>query len=203
MCKELVIIGASGHGRVIGDIAKLNGYEQIIFLDDNESLKECAGYPVCGTSNETVAFGEKDFIVGIGDNKTRKIIQERLYGEKLRLTTLVHPKAVIAEGVKIGNGSVIMAGTVINVGCEIGGGCIINTGATVDHDSRIEDFVHISVGSHLAGNVVVGANSFIGAGTTIINNITIPAKCTIGAGTVVIKSINEEGTYVGVPARKM
>lgn len=46
--KRLVIIGASGHGKVIADIAVLNGYENIVFLDDDRSIKECAGFPVVG-----------------------------------------------------------------------------------------------------------------------------------------------------------
>lgn len=29
---KLVIVGASGHGKVIADIAKLNGYKEIVFL---------------------------------------------------------------------------------------------------------------------------------------------------------------------------
>ena len=37
--KKIVIIGASGHGKVIADIAVRNGYEEIVFLDDNESIK--------------------------------------------------------------------------------------------------------------------------------------------------------------------
>ena len=36
--KKLIIIGASGHGKVIADIAVNNGYEDIVFLDDNESV---------------------------------------------------------------------------------------------------------------------------------------------------------------------
>ena len=40
---KLVIVGASGHGKVIADIAKLNGYNDIVFLDDNEAVDECAG----------------------------------------------------------------------------------------------------------------------------------------------------------------
>ena len=44
--KRLAIIGASGHGKVIADIAVKNGYEEIVFLDDNPELKECAGFPV-------------------------------------------------------------------------------------------------------------------------------------------------------------
>lgn len=41
MSKKLVIIGASGHGKVIADIAKKNGYHEIVFLDDNETIHEC------------------------------------------------------------------------------------------------------------------------------------------------------------------
>lgn len=43
MSKKLVIIGASGHGKVIADIAKKNGYYEIVFLDDNETIHECGG----------------------------------------------------------------------------------------------------------------------------------------------------------------
>ena len=50
--KKIVIIGASGHGKVIVDIAVRNGYEEIVFLDDNESIKECAGFPVIGNTCE-------------------------------------------------------------------------------------------------------------------------------------------------------
>ena len=33
--EKLIIIGAGGHGKVCADIAKLCGYENISFLDDN------------------------------------------------------------------------------------------------------------------------------------------------------------------------
>ena len=38
--RTLVIIGASGHGKVVADIAVQNGYRDIVFLDDNESVHE-------------------------------------------------------------------------------------------------------------------------------------------------------------------
>ena len=52
MNKELLIIGASGHGRVCADIAKLNGYVGIRFLDDDKSIRECAGYEVIGSISD-------------------------------------------------------------------------------------------------------------------------------------------------------
>lgn len=37
---KLLIIGASGHGRVVADIAiKMNRWQQIAFLDDDEEIQ--------------------------------------------------------------------------------------------------------------------------------------------------------------------
>jgi hypothetical protein len=39
MKRNLLIIGAGGHGKVVADIAKrMNQWEEIAFLDDNEKL---------------------------------------------------------------------------------------------------------------------------------------------------------------------
>ena len=203
MNKKLVIIGASGHGKVVADIAKKNGYTDIVFLDDNLSLKECNGYPVVGSSKDVEIFCEHDFIVAIGNSQIRQKFQTFLINTKLRIVTLVHPSAVIGEHVKIGNGTVVMANAVINPCTEIGNGCIINTCASVDHDCVIGDFVHVSVGAHVAGAVGVGARTWIGAGATVSNNVEITSDCVIGAGAVVVKSIGEADTYIGVPAKRM
>ncbi len=40
MSKKLVIIGASGHGKVIADIALKTGYEVVGFLDEWKCLWE-------------------------------------------------------------------------------------------------------------------------------------------------------------------
>lgn len=198
--RKLAIIGASGHGKVVADIARRNGYKEIVFLDDNDSIHECGGYPVIGKSSEAGTI-DTDVIIGIGNAGVRKQIQKSISDEKL--VTLIHPDAVVAEDVAIGKGTVVMAGAVINPGVRIGKGCIINTCSSVDHDCIVEDFVHVAVGSHLCGTVNVGTGTWIGAGVTAINNIFICPDCMIGAGTVIVNDIWESGTYVGVPARRI
>jgi sugar O-acyltransferase (sialic acid O-acetyltransferase NeuD family) len=197
---KLAIIGASGHGKVIADIASKNGYQEIIFLDDNRNLHECGGYPVIGTSSDVKSL-DADIIVGIGNASIRKRIQASV--DEKKMVTLIHPDAVIADGVKIGKGTVVMAGAVINPGTIIGKGCIINTCSSVDHDCHIGNYVHVSVGSHLCGTVNIGNEVWIGAGATVINNLSICSNSTIGAGAVVIKNIEMVGTYVGVPVRRL
>ncbi|WP_455436903.1 hypothetical protein [Hungatella hathewayi] len=96
-----------------------------------------------------------------------------------------------------------MAGAVINPDVRIGQGCIINTCTSVDHDCTIGEFVHVSIGAHIAGTVTNGNNTWVGAGATISNNIEITSDCRIGAGAVVVNNLMETDTYIGIPARRM
>lgn len=205
MNKKIAIIGASGHGKVVANIAKLNGYEEIIFLDDDISKKECVSYKVIGTSEkiEFLIKQDYDFAVAIGDNKTRMRIYESLADKKAKLPTLIHPTAVIDETVNIGNGTVVMANVIINASTTIGKACIVNTASTVDHDCIIEDYVHVSPGVHIAGTVSIGERTWIGIGTNVINNLSICGDCLIGAGSIVTKDINDAGTYLGIPMKKV
>lgn len=202
MKRQLCIIGAGGYGKVIADAAQKAGYyKDIIFFDDNSRLIECDGFPIIGNCSEVIRFiGVADVIVAIGDARTRQEIQEWLRKVNASIATVIHPKAIIGRHVTIGRGTAVMAGVVINSGSTIGEGCIINTCSSVDHDCRLADYVHIAIGSHLAGNVDVGERTWIGAGATVSNNVFICAECMVGAGAVVIRDIKEPGTYVGVPA---
>lgn len=205
MKDKLIIIGASGHGKVVADIAiKLNKWQSIAFLDDNESIKTTMGLEVIGKTADAFIYKEEaDFFVAIGSNTTREKIQEILLDERVSVISLIHPSVVIGNNVEIGIGTAIMAGVVINCSTQIGKGCIINTSCSIDHDNEIGDYVHISPGVSLAGTVRVGKGSWIGIGCAISNNINICSNCKVGAGAVVVKDINEPGTYVGVPVRRV
>lgn len=205
MKEKLVIIGASGHGKVIADIAQeTKAYKEIMFLDDDTSKTTCLDFPIVGTSKDISLYTCcADFIVAIGNANVRAKITKELKEKKASLATLIHPKAVVSKYITIGEGSVVMAGAIINPDVKIGKGCIVNTACSIDHDCMIEDFVHVSVGAHLAGNVHVKEKTWIGAGAIVNNNITITQECMIGSGSVVIKDIKEKGTYVGVPASKI
>lgn len=198
--KRLIIIGASGHGKVVADVAKKCGYNDIVFLDNDRSIAGCMGFPVVGTDS-MVPDLEGDVFIAVGNADARKRLMEK-YSHR-HFPTLVHPYAVVAESAVIGAGSVVMAGVVINPDAKIGEGCIINTSSSIDHDCEIGNYVHVSVGAHLSGSVKVDDLVWIGAGATISNNICICSGAVLGAGAVVVKDIKESGTYIGVPAKKM
>lgn len=203
---RLIMIGASGHGKVCAEIAKLSkDYSEISFLDDSPLVKKCGEYDVIGTSSDFYKYidDEIEFFVSIGNHEHRQRIQKKIEAVGGTLATLIHFTAVTSEDVFIGVGTVIMPGTVINPGTKIGKGVIINTSSSVDHDCVIGDWSHISVGTHLCGTVEIGKECWIGAGVTVSNNIKICDEVIIGAGAVVVKDIEKSGTYVGVPAKKL
>lgn len=198
-----MIIGASGHGKVVADIAKKMGiYEEISFLDD-DLKKRISGYKLMGAVEEYRKWiATHDFIIAIGDSKIRSRIQKMIEKEAV-IAILVHPNAVIGEKVQMGKGTVIMANVVVNSDTVLGEGVILNTGSTIDHDCHIGDYVHVAPGCHISGTVSVGHRAWIGVGSCIVNNVNICEECVVGAGAAVIADIKEKGTYVGVPARKV
>ena len=197
MSDGVIILGAGGHAKVIADIILSRGENLVGFLDDN-ATGAVLGYPILGTLADIAKYQDEcSFIIGIGNNQTRKGIAER---SNVNWHTAIHPSAIIARDIMIGDGSVVMAGAIINPSVSIGRHCIINTATTIEHDNVLDDFVHISPNATLCGTVHIGSSSHIGAGTVITNNTSICEGCIVGAGAVVVNDLNQRGLYVGVPA---
>ena len=203
MKDTLIIIGASGHGKVCLDIAdKMKHWNNIYFLDNNKNLKNCLGHEVIGQTIDAFKYkSEADFFVAIGDNKTREEIQSQLEEKEYSIATLIHADAIINSFVEIDKGTAIMGGVVINSDTTIGKGCIINTNSSIDHDNKIGNFAHISPGVNLAGTVEIGQRTWVGIGTTVINNIKINQDIIIGAGSLVLRNVNNKGNYYGQPIK--
>lgn len=206
MTLKILIIGASGHGKVILDILQQDiNVEVTGFIDDDLSRhgQKVNGIQVIGGFSiiQNLLAEIDNGIVGIGDNLIRAAFFAKMQNAGLDAITTIHPSAVIAKTAKIDCGTVIAANAVINPDAEIGENCIINTGATIDHDNLIADHVHISPGVNLAGNVSIGEYSHVGIGASVINGIVIGKNVTIGAGAVVIRDISDNAVVAGIPAK--
>ena len=203
---DLLVYGASGHGKVIIDIViKEDQYRIVGIIDDDPKLWKggFCGYPVIGGENvlKDETYRDSRLILAIGGNMARKKLWQMINVLGYELACAVHPSAQIGSNVFIGVGTVIMANTAINSDTKIGENVIINTGATVDHDCVLEDCVHISPGVHLAGNIHVGELTHIGIGASVIQGVKIGRNVIIGAGAAVIEDIPDNVTAVGVPAK--
>lgn len=202
--KTLAILGASGHGKVLADIAELTGWEEIVFYDDAwPKIEKNGAWRVVGDTNKLIEiFSEYDgVIVAIGNNKIRSEKTEYLKNIGANLATLVHPSAVLSKYSSIGIGSVVVAGAVVNPYCKIGDGVIINTCSSVGHDCNLGNYVHICPGARLAGGSNIEELCWIGLGSSVRQLINIGARTIVGAGSVVVKDIPSNATAFGVPAK--
>lgn len=192
--KVVFLYGASGHAKVVLDIAKKANLNVPCIIDDNQQVHELAGLPVVHNAD-----GLSPVIVTIGNCQIRCKIVEKL--GKRDYVTVTHPAAIKADNVRLGHGTVVMAGAIMNPYVEVGNHCIINTGASLDHDVKVGDFVHIAPHCTLCGEVSVGEGTWIGAGSTVIQGIHIGKNCFIGAGSVVVKDIPDGVLCNGNPAK--
>jgi sugar O-acyltransferase (sialic acid O-acetyltransferase NeuD family) len=204
--KQLALLGASGHGKVVADAALASGWQSVFFFDDAWPGVSANGHwPVCGSS-ETLLERLQEFdgvLVTIGNCAVRWQKQRALQTAGARMVTVVHPHASVSPFARLGLGTVVMAGAVVNVDAVVGEANIINTGATVDHDCILEHAVHISPGAHLSGNVSVGACSWVGVGVAVRQGARIGAGVVAGAGAVVVATVADGLTVVGNPAQAM
>lgn len=201
----LLIFGASGHGKVVADVAESCGWTDIRFYDDRAAELSDGQYPwpVVGDAEAFLkdSVNAAGVFVAIGGNAIRRKFVELLLEREAPLITLIHPAAVVSRYAVLSSGTLVMPCAVVNAGCELGMAALINTGATVDHDCRLGDFVHVCPGAHLAADVQCGDEVWFGIGCAVRQGAQIGSRVTIGAGAAVVKNVGDGLTVVGVPAR--
>lgn len=207
MINKLIIIGASGHGKVAADCAQASRrFSDIHFLDQAyPQQKHNAQWEVVGHADDVANYIASDtlFFVAIGNNAIRARVSAELHALHCSFATLIHPSAQVSKHSEVGVGSLICANATVNIASKIGQGSIINTASSVDHDCEIGDFVHIAPGSHLAGNVTVDEQSFIGIGSAIIQGCIVGRHSVVGAGSTVLSNIAPHTVVAGSPAKKI
>lgn len=203
---KCAILGASGHGKVIAEIAELNGFNEVSFFDDRfPAVTQIAHWPVKGNTADLLAVvqGFDLVVVAIGNNASRLQKLHLLQQTGAMLRPLVHPNATVSRYAQLGDGTVVMANAAINAFVSIGVGGIINTCASVDHDCILADGVHISPGANLAGAVCIGEQSWIGIGAQVKQSVNVGSQVVVGAGATVICDIPDFQTVIGTPAVAM
>lgn len=208
MSKQIIVIGAGDHAKVVINTLKLIGADILGLTDKDTALHgtDVLGYPVLG-GDEVLADKKKenvDLVLGIGSTAPGEI-RQRVFGQLINagysFATCIHPSAVIAPDVVCGAGTQIMAGVIVNPGTEIGINTILNTRASIDHDCKIGDHVHIAPGVVLAGTVSIGNQSHIGVGASIIQNIKVGNAAMVAAGATVIRDVAASTRVGGTPAQ--
>ncbi len=207
--KKIFIIGSSGHAKVVIDIIEKEGKHEIIGLlsRDQAAGEFVYGYEILGKEADLPeilkAHPAEGFIIAVGDNATRAKVAN-FFAEnhpQLEAVSAIHPSAILGKDVKIGAGTVVMAGAVINPSTRIGEHCIINTHASIDHDNIVGNFASLAPGVTTGGDCEIGEFCAIGIGATLLHGIQIGNQTVIGANSLVNKNIPPFSVAYGLPAK--
>ncbi|HGM9781653.1 MULTISPECIES: acetyltransferase [Morganellaceae] len=206
---NIIVIGSSGHARVVIDIIEEEGRYNIVGLCDRfrEIGENTEGYLILGKEEDLPFLIEKHkvhgIIVAIGDNFVRGKVSNKIKNicPEIKFISAVHPKTAIAKNVEIGEGTVIVAGVVANSKAKIGKGCIINTSASIGHDVTIEDYASVGPGTRIAGGCTIGTGTAVGIGSVVREKINIGAGTIIGASSTIIRDIKDRQVAYGSPAK--
>ena len=159
--------------------------------------------------NRTIPYlGNDDFLlqqtrdinvaIAVGDPALRQKIAQKLQtNPHIHFPNLILHGAEVCSDVKLGQGCIISMDARVSTNVRMGDFVFLNIGAMVCHDVTLAPDVK------LAGAVHIGSHCDIGLGTKVIQGITIADHVRTGAGAVVVRDVEEAGTVVGVPARKI
>lgn len=190
---KLALFGAGGHAR---EVARQIRQPITFFVDDeysNETL-----LPISQFNPE-----EYQIMIAVGDSKKRNEIVDKLPKET-RYFSFIHPTTLIMdENIQIGKGSFIGAYSILTTNIQIGKHAILNRGNQIGHDCIIGDYFSAMPGAIVSGNVHIGNRVYLGTNSSIIEKKYLLDDVVIGANGVVVDDISEEGTYVGVPVKKI
>src|SRR5690606_33329158 len=123
----VVVIGAGGHARVLLELLRCLG-RQVLFLTDRDAQwhgRRIGEVEVRG-ADELILELSPDavrLVNGVGSTaqpRARRDVYSRFVEKGYQFDTLVHPSAVVAQGVQLGTGVQVMAGVVIQPGTRIG-----------------------------------------------------------------------------------
>ncbi len=196
---RVLVIGAGGHAKVVIDAVRCAGFTIAGVLGREGDPDAVLGHAVSRDASDVEADG---FIVAIGDNAARaRAFDAHLERGGTPPVSIVHPSAVVATGVQIGEGAFVAAGVVVNVEARIGANSILNTGCTIDHDCVVGDHALIGPTASLCGGVEVGEGVLLGAGASVTPRARIGEWSTVGAGAAVVSDLPPRSVCVGVPAR--
>ena len=205
-----MLVGGGGHASDIlaayEAIARETGepHPVIGIIDDAEvDMRRFIhrGVRQIGAISDLDRCGATHFILALGWPMAREAVAKRLTNTRLRVDTVIHPRAFVPPGVTVGDGAVVLANCVVSELAQIGCHAYLSHGTLIGHDTVIGDFASVMPGASISGDCSIGEGCLIGANATIIEGVRVGPRSTLGAGAVLTKNTPGGIVALGTPAR--
>jgi sugar O-acyltransferase (sialic acid O-acetyltransferase NeuD family) len=194
------IIGAGGFGReVYWSLDFMERIDTVFFVDD----KYWDGKNDLILPLSKFNPNEYEVVIAVGDPKDRFNMVQRLPKETKYFTHIHKSVQILGDDIEIGEGSIICAGTIITTNVKLGKHTHLNLQTTIGHDCEIGNYFTTAPGAKISGNCKIYSCVYVGTNASIKEKLSIHSFTTIGSNAAVVKNIEESGTYVGVPTKKI
>lgn len=137
---------------------------------------------------------------GMNALRAEKMAQARALG--YGFASYVSSRALVWPDLRIGENCMIHDGAIVQPFAHIGDNCVIRAGALVSHHAVVGDHCFIAARAVIAGGAAVGERCVLGLSSTIRDGRKVAPRCFVGAGAVVVADTEENGVYIGVPAKR-
>jgi sugar O-acyltransferase (sialic acid O-acetyltransferase NeuD family) len=197
--REIILIGAGGHAKVIIAAARQAGRNVRAIYDDDGSRwdQSVLGVPIKGPISQSGSTG-LPAVLAFDNPLDRKAMAIQL---DLPWATVIHPSAFINPSSRIGPGCVIMEAVVIQPSVQVGRHVVVSANATISHDSIVEDFVRLGPGVDLAGSVHIDEGVAIEVGGVVIPSVRVGKWTIVGPRGTVIRNVPDNVKVAGIPAK--
>lgn len=202
----LCIYGAHGLGREVYEIARRRNattfsWEKIFFIDDFADEGDFWGTKRFHLDSLKDRKDIYEFVIAVGEPSAREKLFQKLRDEKIKVTSLIDPMALVSPTAKIKEGTIICEYATIHAGVEIGYNTLIQPFCDIGHDIKIGDHSVLSPSCTPGGWTVFGNRVFVGMHASILESLSVGDDAIIGMGSAVFRDVPPGATVIGNPAR--
>jgi len=189
-------------------------YEVVAFTVNQKYLEEDTFvprgtdeiYPVVAFEDLESKYPPSEYLLfapmtGVKMNTLRKKIYEEGKTKGYKYISYISSKATVCNN-KIGENCFILEDNTLQPFTEIGNNVVMWSGNHIGHHGKIEDHVFFTSHVVLSGHCHVKERAWLGVNATIRDYTTIGEGCLIAMGAMITKNTEDEGFYLGYPAKK-
>jgi acetyltransferase-like isoleucine patch superfamily enzyme len=203
-----VIYGSGRLGRQVLHLVTTHFGAQLTvvgFVDDTKPAGEDVrdGYRTLGGLDAVAAApdtapGRVGLIpaIGYGDLFARGRALQHARALGYDFPTLVHPRALIEPGCRLGAGVIVLAGALLDQGVQVDDFCYLDQGVKLGEDTVLGPNNYLAAGTTLGGGVRLGRDNFLGLDTTVTDQVTLGDGNFVNAKSLVYKDLGDRQRLV-------
>lgn len=206
---QLFIYGAGNLGKELYDFALLvnqiqHKWDDVAFLDEVKKENQFYGARIY-RMYEIEAMNKQEFevVIANGEPINRKSMYKKLKEKNIKMSTLIHPTAIVSPTAILKEGVIIGASAFISSDVVIHENVLIQPSVVIGHDAEVYPHSVLSPISALGGETTVKECVYVALGAVIKQKVVISHDTIVAMGAVVNKNLKCESIYAGNPARRI